>query len=247
MAKADSAEETASSMRQASSSGPLSSIIAKAEAGESLATLTSILNGAEPELIAPEEVCTVLYSFLLHIRKRLDSTEQQHLWPFANRLIQSDTGQAESIERTCRIADWAIREVAPRALQETGYSAEATELFELEAFADLRTARLVCGAIEVVGGSIQARAPGTAAATKTVNAARETARCASYICFRKPRETASDFERLFPHWAAGVCYAALNTVRRAESAGVSRHSLLEMQLSLLDQLCPDLQLIGRLT
>jgi len=160
--------------------------------------------------LAPRGVSLPLYAFFSYAARNLDKNDKR-LWPFVNRLLGSSANSCVESTRIFRLTDWAVREVSPLALEANGLLTEAASLRQLAPVNDESSA----DAARIASDSIASSWAGT----RSVFAASWAAKSANNNS-----------------WTAGI-YAEIASERAIE-AGADREILLNMQVVLLDELCP---------
>jgi hypothetical protein len=111
--------------------------------GEGKACLLEVVSmlAGEPFSDDPECACPVLASFGRRTNDWLNDDERQLLWQFTTRIVGSRADRETEQRRAYRMADWAVREVAPLALEAQGRGEEAAKLRALDPVVDKATAR----------------------------------------------------------------------------------------------------------
>jgi hypothetical protein len=89
----------------------------------------------------PACVCPVVASFARRLNDRLPDDRRQALVPLIPLLVGTAGSTALRRRRAYRCADWAVREVAPRALRAAGLDEQAARLEALAPITDGATAR----------------------------------------------------------------------------------------------------------
>lgn len=131
----------------------------------------------EPWSVAPDGTCPVLRGFLGLLNDLLpdDATRTRLLVPLIPRLVDSRTGSATTRRRACRLADFAVREVAPIALDAAGWRGEAGALRRLPPVHDAPTARSAAVGARQAAAAAYAAAHAVDAAAVTMAAYTSTA------------------------------------------------------------------------
>jgi len=188
----------------------------------------------------PPGVSSSLYAF---VRKLRDAAGSENLWPFATRLAASSplggtdreaaASRTAELARVFRLADWATREVAPLALDLVALNMQSRLLRSLAPVQDSNSAR--AGADTANTAAVRASVA-SAGASNSADFARKAAVFAGRAddAFNVPDPVALAWAGAY---AAGSAAAAAES---AAAAGVDRQVLIAMQLSLLNELCPDL-------
>jgi len=199
--------------------------------------IVSMING-EPQtwLGPPETVCPLLYIFVCKFRERLSLEESQCLWPFAARLINSQTVNptvfAEETRRSRRLVDWTVRKVVRQILAAESDHSSLAQLDSLDPIRDLATLKV---AADLCGVLVRDRAAlPRSAAQDSLRWAAESARAASAGASGGQASASYAGESL----ASAIEYA------RADSANPAQTALLEIGVSILDELCPGPSEVG---
>lgn len=194
--------------------------IEQASKEDVLAGIVPLLSRGRPEDSflhpIPDSVCPVLYMFIAELIVSLDRSDRDMLWQFALRLIDSNDSAKEA-ERAGQLTDWAVREIAPLAIEAEGFSRTAARLRELKPIKNLTDA----AAARELGEEISSLPPLT---TEAARAASAATRLAASVFVIPDMQIA---------YAVGAAPAA------ARLSGADPELLLRMQLDLLDSLCPE--------
>lgn len=162
----------------------------------------------------PDCACPVLTSFAIATNDWMDDDERQLLWPFTTRLVGSRGGPTTTRDRALRMADWACREIVPLAMEAEGHKAEADKARSLNPIVGMESALMARDALQSYA---------THAAT---NAATYAAYAANYAT-----------DAAHAAHAANAAHAA-TAANAAARYPADRSTLIQMRISLLDELCP---------
>jgi len=162
----------------------------------------------------PISVSPILYRFTFGL-EHLSAEELEQLWPFALRLAGSVATFETERRRAHLLADWALREVLPAALEANG----ATNAAE-----NLRNFEPINNAANAVLAELEARSIGKIN-NGSVGSAAFAAANSAYFC-----SSPLGFEK------AGI--SAAHVAADAIRAGAKREAILQMQLAVLDRVCP---------
>jgi len=242
MAKADSSEPeglapNSAPVRNLGFEAEYSSAPVARASDADLSEIVSLLINSRPGP-QPASVSPLLYLFLDKLRSGMNAEESRVLWPFAARLVDSGLEPGAETLRLVRLTDWTIREVLSLALESSGlvFQARAVRKCEpIETQADCRQAEQVArAAYFAAGAAADAATPGSveALSARAARAAAESATGAAVFAQAdRPRDKPIPRSML-----SAQC--AIDCVESAASAGAERKVLIEMQVAILDQLCP---------
>jgi len=173
--------------------------------------------------VAPEGVSPALFTFFLRTKLTLDEGEHYLLWPFVIRLIGSGLDLRAEGRRAYRLVDWTVRQVTPLAIRAVGLEKEAEALCRREPIIDSSTAR-ACNSEKVLGNlDLEPTSEAEAAAIMTSHNAARSVKAAAFS---------------LSHFGIGSAFYADAAVTAARGAGADQRALIQMRLSLLDELCP---------
>jgi hypothetical protein len=127
--------------------------------------LVSYLAG-EPWSDAPDCVSSVIRRFLVGINDHIadDATRTALLLPYAHRVIGTAGTREQEVTRAYICADWAVRTIAPLALEAAGLADEAARLRALPPAIDPATTAAVAAAASAAYAAAYAAADAYAAA-----------------------------------------------------------------------------------
>lgn len=190
---------------------------------EALARISSLLS-ENPLMLnrlqAPSLVSPTIYKFVVYLSETMSSEERQRIWALAEPLINS--GRREELEeaRAYRLADWAIREVLPLAIESSRqHGQDSACLRGLSPIRDKDTAQLA-----IVAGTASQSQASKAGVQALADCAFAAVRSA-FMVIRCPES---------PSRCATI---VSDSATAAVSAGVDKKVLVEMKLLLIDELC----------
>jgi len=192
----------------------------------------------------PRNVSPALYAFVAEIsRAESGEADQQQLWQYATRLVNSKSDPAEEGARGYRFADWTIREVLPLIYEAEGCGEAATQLRKLGPITDTTSAKHACRVVQSLRRKLYA-----AAAPKASFSAAENAYLASVevFCFRNIHlhgDPAAERLAACGNSAAQAVRSAILYAdtfgRTASSPDCDRQIFKRMTIDLIEEICPE--------
>jgi len=213
----------------------------ESEKDSTLKKIVLMLSEGKAKSQAPPSVCPALFQLLFSIRAGTELSDRNNLWQFANRLIDSRADQGRMRERVYRIIDWTVREALPAIIEAEGFHGNARYLRQIGSISDPATLAAAGDDLNVIDPALL---PGTQKIA--IDKASNVVRCTGYI-IKGSAGFDSRFAATFPSNMENVCAYAIEMIElaqtnfRSETKGSAelREELAQMQLDLLDELCPD--------
>jgi len=194
---------------------------------ENLAGLISMFDAPRPAPTAarflpatPIKTCPALYEFVFRIGAGLDPSEREQLWPFVSRLSGSKASPEVELARVFRFADWAVRKISWIPLSKIGLNAEAKRLRDHEPIVDRVSAER---AYSIASGIYND--------DTLIGVSASTGFAASAAHYAATIHTS-------PMYVSASAGSAARCAEIVASAAADRENILQLQIALLDELCP---------